>query len=231
MSILKEKTLKVLQSLSPINNSVIITYPNVCVKDGKSVQAYFDISKFGESDFEEFGIYGITDFLSAVSLVNDPEITLDNSVLRITNKNTKVSYNTANVALLNEQCRGDFELLTRIKANEKIGSFDLSSEDFKALKVASNTLKDLPNLIISSRDNNEITLEIRANEKTSNSFTTTLGAETTEEFSIIVLLSMLKKIPNGDFKVDVYKSKKGSKVLVFTSKNIESLEIILSVKE
>ena len=42
---------------------------------------------------------------------------------------------------------------------------------------------------------------------------------------------MLKKIPNGDFKVDVYKSKKGSKVLVFTSKNIESLEIILSVKE
>ena len=142
-----------------------------------------------------------------------------------------MSYNTANVALLNEQCRGDFELLTRIKANEKIGSFDLSSEDFKALKVASNTLKDLPNLIISSRDNNEITLEIRANEKTSNSFTTTLGAETTEEFRIIVLLSMLKKIPNGDFKVDVYKSKKGSKVLVFTSKNIESLEIILSVKE
>ena len=68
-------------------------------------------------------------------------------------------------------------------------------------------------------------------EKTSNSFTTTLGAETTEEFKIIVLLSMLKKIPNGDFKVDVYKSKKGSKVLVFTSKNIESLEIILSVKE
>ena len=220
---INEKTRKVLQSLSPINNSVIMTYPNVCVKDGKSIQAYFDISKFGESDFEEFGIYGITDFLSAVSLVNDPEITLDNSVLRITNKNTKVSYNTANVALLNEQCRGDFELLTRIKANEKIGSFDLSSEDFKALKVASNTLKDLPNLII--------TLEIRANEKTSNSFTTTLGAETTEEFKIIVLLSMLKKIPNGDFKVDVYKSKKGSKVLVFTSKNIESLEIILSVKE
>ena len=36
MSILNEKTLKVLQSLSSINNSVIMSYPNVCVKDGKS---------------------------------------------------------------------------------------------------------------------------------------------------------------------------------------------------
>lgn len=230
MSILNNKTLKVLQSLSSINNSVIMSYPTVCVKDGKAVQAYFDVSQLGEDDFQEFGIYGITDFLSAVSLVTDPSIQLDGTVLKISNKNTKVSYNTANVGLLEEQCRGDFELLTRIKSNEKIGSFELSNETFKALRIASNTLKDLPNLIISSVENG-ILLKISANEKTSNSYSTTIDAETTEEFDIIVTLAMLKKIPNGDFKVDVYKSKKGSKVLVFTSKNIESLEIILSVKE
>lgn len=233
MSILNEKTLKVLQSLSSINNSVIMSYPNVCVKDGKSVQAYFDASSLGEEEFEEFGIYGITDFLSAVSLVQEPTIQLDGTVLKISNKNTKVSYNTANVGLLDEMCRGDFELLTRIKSNEKIASFVLTNETFKALRNASNTLKDLPNLHISSSGAgaSEIMLKISGHEKTSNSYTTTIEAETTEEFNIIVTLAMLKKIPNGDFNVDVYKSKKGSKVLVFSSKNIESLEIILSVKE
>ena len=88
MSILNNKTLKVLQSLSLVNNSVIMSYPIVCVKDGKSVQAFFDVSKLGEEEFQEFGIYGISDFLSAVSLVTDPSIQLDGTVLRISNKNT-----------------------------------------------------------------------------------------------------------------------------------------------
>lgn len=231
MGILNEKTLKILQSLNNINNSVIMSYPVVCVKDGKSVQAYFNLENLGETQFEEFGIYGVSDFLSAVALIEDPNIELIDKVLHISNNKSKVVFNTANTILLEELCRGDSDLLNRIKQNESIGKFTLTNEVFKQLRIASNALKNLPNLEVSGeKGKNELTLTIKANEKASNSYVTSVEGEANEDFSLLVNLTLLKKIPNGDYDIEIFKSKKtGSKVLVFKSVNVSGLEIILSV--
>ena len=232
MSILKEKTRKLLQSLTNISNSVIVTYPEMCVKDGKAIQAYFNLEKLGEDKIDqEFAIYGITDFLTASSLVNNPTIELKEKQLVISNGKEKITYNTSNIALLEEQCRGDFELITRIKSNDCIAEFELTSDSIKTLKHASNALKDLPNLEIENSGENEVILKIAGFEKSSNSYSTSTEAKIIKDFKIILLLSLLKKIPNGNFEVKIFQSKKGSKVALFVSKDIEGLEFVISLKD
>lgn len=227
---LNKKTLKVIQSLNSISNKVIFDYPLTCIRDGKTVQAYLDMSKLGEDEFESFGIYSLSDLLSAVSLIENPEITLNSKTLKIFNNKSSVTYNTSSIELLEEDCGSDYSLIQRVKSNTKIGEFELSSNDFKDIKIASNALKDLPDLHISNSKSG-ISLKISGKEKNSNTYETIVDGKSEEDFNLIANLNFLKKIPTGNYLVEIYKSQKGdSRILLFTSKDIESLEILLAIK-
>lgn len=225
---LNKKTLKVIQSLNPISNKMIFSYPVSSIREGKSIQAFIDMSKLDEEEFNEFGIYSLSDFISAVSLIDNPDISLKDKTIKISNKKSSINYNTSSVELLEDECSCDLSLLERVKKNEKIANFELTTEDFKNLKTASNTLKDLPNLILSSSKSG-ILLKIQGLEKSSNSFETIIDGESNEDFAVTANLSLLKRIPNGNYSVSIYKSKTDSRVMLFNSTDIDSLEILLAV--
>ena len=120
MEILNQKTLKVLQSLNAIHNSVIVSYPVTCIRESKSIQAYLNLEKLGQTEaFEEFGIYDLTSFLSAVSLISEPSIQKNDNTIIIRNSNSAVSYRTSNIELLEEENRGDSPPDSRMSADEK----------------------------------------------------------------------------------------------------------------
>ena len=228
---LNKKTLKVIQSLNQISNKAIFSYPVTCVREGKSIQAFLDMSKLDEEEFESFGIFSLSDFLSAISLIDNPEITLKEKAIDIKDGKSSVVYRTSPIELLEDECQCDLELLDRVKSNPKIGEFALSADEFKNLKIASNTLKDLPDLLISNTKSG-ISLKIIGREKSSNSFETIIEGKADEDFNLIANLALLKKVPNGDYKVEIFKSLKSeSRILLFKSENIESLEILFAVKQ
>jgi hypothetical protein len=89
---LNEKTRTILKLLSPINETVVVEYPLMMVKNpGKSLYAFFDVSKY-EDSFDSFGILNINEFLSVIGLAEDPVISLDDrKVISIQDAKTQTS--------------------------------------------------------------------------------------------------------------------------------------------
>ena len=50
-----------------------------------------------------------------------------------------------------------------------------------------------------------------------------------EDSKIVVTLSLLKRLPNSNYKVEIFKNNKNdAKILLFTSTDVDGLEILLS---
>ena len=50
-----------------------------------------------------------------------------------------------------------------------------------------------------------------------------------EDSKIVVTLSLLKRLPNSNYKVEIFRNNKNdAKILLFTSTDVDGLEILLS---
>ena len=227
--ILNDTILKILSQFNSVTNNVIMSYPITSMRENQNIHVFIDIQKLGSEEFKEFGIFGLSDFISAVNMIPDFDIELNDKVLEIFNSKSSVKFNTANVSLLEETCRGDYELLQRIKKNSTIAEFDISNDDMKSLKQACSVLKNLPFLEIFSEEDS-IVLKVCGLEKSTNSYSLCVDGDKKEDFKIQINTASFKRIPNGNFRFKIFKSNKGSYILLLESKDVESLEIIMSVK-
>jgi len=227
---LNKKTREILNQLSTINNSMIITYPVTTVILGKSIQAFLNVEELGETDFQEIGVFNIGEFNSVVSVIDDPEISNDGTgTLTIKNDNSSIKYGTTTVDIIESECRGNPELVDKIARNENVISFSLGLKDLDKIKKMSGLLKDLNNLDIKSVDG-KITVTTRSNEKSSNDFVINFDGESTGDNSITLDMSLVNKLPSSDFNVKVYKSAKGTLVSVFESTTVPGLKVVVSAK-
>jgi hypothetical protein len=228
---LNKNTREILGQLGQINQSQIITYPVSTIMLGKAIQAFLDVSKLGEKEFEEIGVYDINQLNAVVSVIDDPEITNDNGTLTIKNKSQSIKYGTTTIDIIEGECRGNPDLLGRITGNnELVMNFEIDAKELERLKKMSGLLKDLTDLVISS-EGGEITLEVTSKEKSSNNYSVNVVESTiNEEVSMSLIMDVVKKLPNSGFKVSVYKSAKGSLVAVFESTGVEGLNIVLAAK-
>jgi len=227
---LDKDTRTVLGQLGAINNSMIISYPKTSVIMGKSIQAYLDLEKLGEEPFEEIGLYNFGEFNSIVNLIDDATIEReDNGVLNITNSNSSIRYGTTSIGIIESSCRGNPELLDRIKGNTKVAEFELDVKDLDKIKKMSSVLKDLLNLEIYTEDG-MVNLKVTSKEKSSNNFVINLPGNVSEDFDMVISIDIINKLPGSSFKVGIYKSAKGTLIAILESTTVDGLEIILAAK-
>ena len=226
---LNTNTRNTLGQLSAINNSMIISYPVTCVILGKNIQAFLDVSKLGEPEFNEIGVYNINELNSVINVIDNPTITDNNGVLNISNDTSSISYGTSSIDILESGCRANPELLDRIKTNTNVMSFDLDVKDLDKIKKMSGLLKDLSDLVIST-DGDQIQLTVTSKERSSNNFSMNIPGEITEASTMSLMMDVVNKLPASGFKVTIYKSAKGSLVAVFDSTNVDGLSIVLAAK-
>jgi hypothetical protein len=93
----------------------------------------------------------------------------------------------------------------------------------------SGLLKNLTDLKIEAKDD-KINLTVTAKEKSSNNFSITADGEIIEELSMLLLMDSVNKLPSSDYKVQIFKSSKGSLVAVFESIDVDGLKILVSSK-
>jgi len=206
---LNQKTREILGALGAINQSQIISYPVTVVKMGKSIQAFLNVSSQAdngcqEEEFDEFGVYIINELNSVINVIDNPEITLDNRILTIKNDNSS-------------------------ERNTKVLSFDLQNKELDRIKKMSGLLKNLTDLKIEAIGDN-IKLTVTAKEKSSNNFSVSAKGEVIEELSMLLLMDSVNKLPGSDYKVQIFKSSKGSLVAVFESTDVDGLRILVSSK-
>ena len=227
---LNKDTREILGQLSQINQSQIITFPVTTIILGKAIQAFLDLSKLGEEEFGEIGVFDINQLNSVVSVIDDENISNDNGTLTIKNDVQSIKYGTTTIDIIESECRGNPDLLGRITGNnEKVAEFTIDAKELDRLKKMSGLLKELSDLVISSSEG-IINLSVTSKEKSSNNYSVNVEGSAVEDISMSLLMDNIKKLPNSGFDVAIYKSSKGSLVAVFTSTGVQGLDIILAAK-
>lgn len=133
---LKEQDVAILKSFSTLNSSMIINPEKFSVvNSSKSCVAFYIPEE--KYDFQEFGIYEMTDFLAALGTLKNPEITDEEKYLVISSNGQKFKYFTTAKDLI-QPAKINIE---KIDAVEFGLEFDLSAEKFSMLMKSANIVR------------------------------------------------------------------------------------------
>jgi hypothetical protein len=198
---LSETTLEVLKNYASINQSILFTEGNQLdtVSVQKNVLGSATVSEtFKSSNGEDFAIYDLNEFLSTVSLFDDPEIVFGEQYATIKDANSVTHYWFADKEII-------VYPTSKIDMPSSEVVFKLSAETLDKLQRATGTLA-VPDLVI-RRDEDKVVAEVldKRND-TSNTFRVEVGSyiggESNTDFKFYFLTERMKMLP-GDYDVEI----------------------------
>ncbi len=222
---LNKKSMGILEKLIPISDSIVLRYPITAVVQNEHFQAYVDVSKNGSEKFEDFAIYSFGELTSAINIVDEPVVSKEKGFIVIDGGPIEIKYLTSPLDML-EEFVGNYSEVEKIKLQEKISNFELSSENLNKIKKAAKVFGELTNLKITTKDS-EINLIVTSNESRKNDYVITVDGSGTADLEAMVILDFIDKIPPANYTVDIYKAEETK--VVFTNQDLFT-EIILSSK-
>lgn len=221
---LSKQTCAILKNFSAINKSILIRKGNVqsTISTDKSVLGIARI----EEDFPQgFGIFDIHKFLSAVDLLDDPEIEFDESSLILHSKNRRLTYQYADTSLLSTHAALQKNKIHAPKGGVK---FHLSQEDIKSINEAANILR-LPTISFFA-DGGSIGMKVFDSENpNSNGFMIDIQAETTATMDVAFSVDRFCMM-SGNYDVSIFQQ--GEHIVCGYFRNVsKSLEYWVAAEE
>jgi len=201
---LTKNTQNILKSILPINNSFIVSYPHLVIIDEfKSIIGKIDISKL-EDDFDEFGIYDGTNFLNALDLLEDPEISLKDNLVIAKDKDSIVKFITSDPSSLEDSTISE-EVITTTLAIDSVLEYDINADTLNRIKKAAGVFKTMDTLFINNPD---CTMQIGAYEsfdRSQNTYSIKVEPEVdkNKEFELPLPLENILKLPAVDYRVKI----------------------------
>ena len=198
--ILSKKTLDVLKNFSTINSSIVFRKGSTVrtISNAENILAKFT----GEENFPaDFAIYDLSQFLSGISLFNDPQLEFtSNDFVSIRGGRTSAKYYFS-----------DPEITLKSAPEKNVQfpgadvQFNLSGDDLIALQKAS-AVYGLPDLTFQSEEGlDTIKLILRDKENdTSNTYDITVAGCATGTYSLDLKIENIRVLP-GDYSVKVSK--------------------------
>ena len=197
---LSKKTLDVLKNFSTINSSIVFRKGSTVrtISNAENILAKFT----GEEVFPtDFAIYDLSQFLSGISLFNDPQLEFtSNDFVSIRGGRTSAKYYFS-----------DPEITLKSAPEKNVNfpgadlQFNLTGEELLQLQKAS-AVYSLPDLTFQSEEGlDTIKLILRDKENdTSNTYDLTVAGCTTGTYSLDVKIENIRALP-GDYSVKVSK--------------------------
>jgi hypothetical protein len=181
---LSDQTVEVLQNFSSINQSLLFKKGSKLrtVSPQKTVLAEVEV---GDVFAQDFGIYDLGQFLSALSLIEDPDLDLGDNGMTIGDGNgTALAYRYADPSMI---VTPPEKALTLPDVN---ATFTLSDENLKSVLQAARVL-GVPEIIVKGEDG-KITISAGDSKNSSmNSFSKAVGS-TDEEFEHVFKVDNMK---------------------------------------
>ena len=199
--ILSKKTLDVLKNFSTINSSIVFRKGSTVrtISNAENILAKFT----GEEVFpSDFAIYDLSQFLSGISLFNDPQLEFtSNDYVSIRGGRTSAKYYFS-----------DPEITLKSAPEKNVNfpgadlQFSLTGDDLIALQKAS-AVYGLPDLTFQSEEGlDTIKLILRDKENdTSNTYDITVAGCSTGTYSLDVKIDNIRVLP-GDYSIKVSKA-------------------------
>lgn len=200
-----KSTIEILRNFASINQNILIKKGNVL--STRTVAKNIFVEATVEDTFEqEFGVYNLAELLGIVSLFSDPEFTLSENSVTISQGKNKVQYVFASPEVLDYPDKA-------IKMPATDASFELSEENLKSLLKAGAVLS-ATDLVIQGNGNTITCTVLDPKNPSSNTFAIEVGS-TDKNFSAYIKLENLKLIP-GIYEVNL----SSKKIAQFKSKTM-----------
>ena len=196
---LSETTLEVLKNYASINQSILFTEGKQLdtVSVQKNVLSSATVAEtFESSNGEDFAIYDLNEFLSTLSLFDDPEIEFGEQYATIKDEYSVTLYWYADKEIIVYPTSKIDMPSTEVK-------FKLSAETLDKLQRATGTLA-VPDLLIRTSITSTLVAEVldKRND-TSNTFSVKVGDYKGEsDFKFYFLTERMKMLP-GDYDVEI----------------------------
>jgi len=193
---LPKQTIDVLNNFASINPNLVFNIGNgiSTISDAKNIMASAQITETFE---QSFGVYDLSEFLSALSLVEDPTLEFSDSYLTIQNQNTSIRYHYSSPEILTTPPTKKITMpsidVTVTITDELIGK----------IKRASNALGH-SNLAIAGENGKVVLAVMDPKNSTANTYSIILDENNSckEKFNFIVAISNLKIVP-GDYTIEI----------------------------
>lgn len=190
---LNPQTLNILKNFSTINPSIVVKPGKVLttISPSKTILAKANI----QDNFDTvFGIYALNRFLSSLSLFDKPELTFNDSSVRISGDNRSITYHYSDPSIILVPPEKDIKLPS-VDAECKLTNKDIQSV-IKALGVL-----DLPEIALVG-DGDRISLQaMDSKNAASDTYSIDVG-ETDRVFKAIFRAENLKMI-EGDYTLKI----------------------------
>ena len=198
---LSENTLEVLKNFASINQSILFTEGNNLdtVSVQKNVLGSATVAEtFKSSNGEDFAIYDLNEFLSTVSLFDDPDVTFGEQFATIKDANSVTHYWYADKEII-------VYPTSKIQMPSSEVTFKLTAETLDKLQRATGTLA-VPDLLIRREEDKVVAEVLDKRNDTSNTFRVEvgpyIGGEADTDFKFYFLTERMKMLP-GDYDVEI----------------------------
>ena len=213
---LTEYTTQVLKNFSGINSNIVFSTGNVVstISEARNILSSATIDMDLPSDF---GVYDLNEFLGVVSLVDEPEIKIDEkfAVIGDSTGRSKIKYFFTDLDMLTAPSATMLEKASAM--NDFEVSFTFDQDTLNKIKRAASALGHTSVSITASSGAIALTVFDPENS-TSNTFTIEIaGKYESEDFNFILNIQNLKILP-GDYNVGL--SSKLMSRFTHTDKNV-----------
>ena len=196
MKISKE-TLDVLKNFSAINPNLVIEQGNKLstIAEAKNIMASCEVAETFDKDI---GIYDLNEFLSALSLIEDPEFVFGDQSVSIKSDLTSLTYRYADRSILTSPEKG-------VNMPEADVNVQLSAEVINHIRRAGAALNHPIVSITTNANDTKLYLQVKdPSSSSSNIFQHEIGSDydANAAFDFQFLISNLKLI-SGDYEVSV----------------------------
>ena len=193
---LNQNTLETLKNFAGINTNILIKQGNE-LSTISTMRNIFAKAKISDEFTNEFGIYDLNEFLSAVSCFAKPELSLQDKYMTISSEGSKskVKYFYSDPSVIVSPTKA-------VNMPEADVTFSLSSTNYKELLKAAAILK-APDLALIGTKGGDVVLKIcdKKND-TANTFDIVVGQSATADYTFYFKVENMKMI-SGDYDVSV----------------------------
>ena len=207
---LSNDTRDVLKNYATINANLLVT-TGTKISTLSQMKNIVSIAELPDNFEQEFAIYDLTEFLSAMSLFNDPELEFNENNVRMCEGHQSLKYFYSDPTVVTTP-KSD------ITMPEPDAKFTLQQNTFNQILKASSVL-GVPDMVLDTGDDGTMLLRVsdRKND-TSNNFSIEVGDNATPNQKFFFKVENLKLL-SGDYDVEV--STKGISRFKNVNKNIE----------
>ncbi len=195
MKISKE-TLEVLKNFSAINPNLVICEGSKLstIADANNIMAAVNVS---ETFPKKVGIYDLNEFLSALSLIEDPEFEFGDSAVSIKSNTATLTYRYADTSILTSPEKEVNMPPTDVEVN-------LTADDIAQIRRAGSALNHPVVSITTEHGDDAVYLQVKdPNNSSANVYSHKVcSASSDDAYDYQFLIANLKLIP-GDYKVAV----------------------------